>query len=157
MDSLASLALATEPPTPELLNRPPYSKDDYIISRKMVKHILLMSLWQILIVYSIVFAGEFFFPEPDALLRFDQSDKFVYPGRLYDWDGVTPLWAKYQNAYGASRHMTNVFNIFTVMQIFNLVCARMIQDEINIFKRVFKNLMFCGVFLGICVAHVFII
>lgn len=40
MDSLASLALATETPKPELLQRPPYRKAEYIISRKMVKHIL---------------------------------------------------------------------------------------------------------------------
>ena len=53
--------------------------------------------------------------------------------------------------------MTNVFNIFTVMQIFNLVCARMIHDEVNIFKGVLNNCMFCGVFLGICIAHVIII
>ena len=33
MDSLASLALATEPPTPELLNRPPHSRKDYIVSK----------------------------------------------------------------------------------------------------------------------------
>lgn len=33
MDSLASLALATEPPTKELLNRKPHKRDDYIISR----------------------------------------------------------------------------------------------------------------------------
>jgi magnesium-transporting ATPase (P-type) len=32
MDSLASLALATEPPRPELLDRPPYRRDEYIIS-----------------------------------------------------------------------------------------------------------------------------
>jgi magnesium-transporting ATPase (P-type) len=92
MDSFASLALSTEPPTPELLDRPPYSRDEYIISRKMVKHILGMAFWQIIIVYSVVFAGEYFFPEPDAYLRFNWSDKYVYPGRLYDWDGTTPLW-----------------------------------------------------------------
>lgn len=40
MDSLASLALATETPKPELLMRPPYRKQEYIISQKMVKHIL---------------------------------------------------------------------------------------------------------------------
>lgn len=40
MDSLASLALATERPTEILLQRPPYRKKEYIISRKMVKHIL---------------------------------------------------------------------------------------------------------------------
>lgn len=40
MDSLASLALATEEPKPDLLMRPPYRKNEYIINRKMVKHIL---------------------------------------------------------------------------------------------------------------------
>jgi Ca2+ transporting ATPase len=39
MDSLASLALATELPVDELLQRPPYRKKEYIISRKMIKHI----------------------------------------------------------------------------------------------------------------------
>jgi hypothetical protein len=32
MDSLAALALATEKPTAELLQRPPYRKKEYIIS-----------------------------------------------------------------------------------------------------------------------------
>lgn len=44
MDSLGSLALATEMPKESLLDRPPYKRDDYIISRKMVKHILGMSI-----------------------------------------------------------------------------------------------------------------
>jgi Ca2+ transporting ATPase len=33
MDTLASLALATEPPTEALLERKPHNRDDYIISR----------------------------------------------------------------------------------------------------------------------------
>ncbi|CBZ53551.1 hypothetical protein NCLIV_033380 [Neospora caninum Liverpool] len=33
MDSFASLALATEPPTDELLNRKPHSRNDYLISK----------------------------------------------------------------------------------------------------------------------------
>jgi Ca2+ transporting ATPase len=45
MDSLASLALATEMPKETLLDRPPYRKDEYIISRKMMKHILGMSVY----------------------------------------------------------------------------------------------------------------
>jgi len=39
MDTFASLALATEPPTEELLKRKPVKKDDYILTRKMIKHI----------------------------------------------------------------------------------------------------------------------
>ena len=43
MDSFASLALATEPPSMALLDRPPYRKDEYIVSRKMVKNMLGMA------------------------------------------------------------------------------------------------------------------
>ena len=45
MDSLASLALATELPKDELLLRPPYRKKEYIISQTMVKHILGQSIY----------------------------------------------------------------------------------------------------------------
>ena len=93
MDSLGSLALATEQPKESLLDRPPYKRDDYIISRTMVKQILGMSALQIIIIYSIVFGGENFFPEPDVFWRFERaaSSTHVYPGRLYDWD-MTPLY-----------------------------------------------------------------
>ena len=45
MDSLAALALATEMPKPELLHRMPQNRDDYIVSRKMIKHILGMAIY----------------------------------------------------------------------------------------------------------------
>jgi len=40
MDTFASLALATESPTEELLKRKPHKRTDYIISKKMFKHII---------------------------------------------------------------------------------------------------------------------
>ena len=45
MDSLASLALATDLPKDSLLDRPPQNKDDFVVSRKMTKHILWMSIY----------------------------------------------------------------------------------------------------------------
>lgn len=45
MDSLGSLALATEPPKMTLLDRPPHSRFDYIVARKMFKHIILMAVF----------------------------------------------------------------------------------------------------------------
>ena len=69
----------------------------------------------IVILNAICFAGEFFYPEPDIKWRFDRPNvPFVYPGRLTNWDG-SDLWNKYVNQIGASRHMTNVFNIFVMM------------------------------------------
>jgi len=63
MDSLASLALATEEPKEDLLERPPYRKKEYIISQKMVKHILGMSIFQAIILFGFVFGGPSFIPE----------------------------------------------------------------------------------------------
>jgi calcium-translocating P-type ATPase len=92
MDSFASLALSTEPPNPALLDRQPYSRTEYIISQRMVKHILIMGIYQIIIVYAIVFGGEHFFPEADISWRFNRPEiPYVFPGRLTDWDG-SPLF-----------------------------------------------------------------
>jgi Ca2+ transporting ATPase len=45
MDSFASLALATEPPSETLLKDKPYGRDTYIITRKMFKHIIGQSIF----------------------------------------------------------------------------------------------------------------
>lgn len=111
MDSLASLALATEPPKKELLKREPYKRDEYIISRKMVKHILGNSVYQIIIVYTIVFGGENWFPEPMKKYENPNSPGHVFPGRPYDWD-MTPLYVEKELEWGPSRHFTHVFNTF---------------------------------------------
>ena len=63
MDSLASLALATEEPKDDLLKKPPYRKKEYIISQKMIKHILGMSIFQAIILFFFVFGGPGFMPE----------------------------------------------------------------------------------------------
>lgn len=63
MDSLASLALATETPKPELLQRPPYRKNEYIISQRMVKHILGQAIFQSIVILVILFGGANFIRE----------------------------------------------------------------------------------------------
>jgi|TARA_B110000285_G_C15129157_1_gene622306 P-type Ca2+ transporter type 2B len=66
MDSLASLALATEEPKENMLHRPPYRKSEHIISQKMCKHILGMSFYQSIVIFIFVFGGPQFIPEsPD--------------------------------------------------------------------------------------------
>ena len=47
MDSLGSLALATEPPYDELLDRPPTRKNESIINGKMWKHIIIQAACQL--------------------------------------------------------------------------------------------------------------
>lgn len=63
MDTLASLALATEDPHEHLLLRKPHSRNDYIVSKSMMKHIIGQALFQITIMMILIFMGETFIPE----------------------------------------------------------------------------------------------
>ena len=56
-----------------------------------------------------------------------------------------------------SRHMTFIFNLFVWFQIFNLLAARMINDELNIFARLFDNTIFIAIFLFICLGQFVIV
>ena len=76
MDTLASLALATEPPTRKLLDRLPHKRDDYIISKTMFKHIIGQAIFQISMLILLLWAGEYLIPEfPDA---YDEESWFQY-------------------------------------------------------------------------------
>jgi len=57
MDTLASLALATELPSEELLNRKPYGRTKPLISRTMMKNIIGHSVYQLIVILTILFAG----------------------------------------------------------------------------------------------------
>jgi len=55
MDSFASLALATEDPTSELLKRKPYPRDQAVLSQTMVRNMILHSSWQLIVLSFIIF------------------------------------------------------------------------------------------------------
>jgi Ca2+ transporting ATPase len=58
MDTLASLALATEMPTPDLLLRKPYGRTKPLISRTMMKNILGQAIYQLSVVFALLFVGK---------------------------------------------------------------------------------------------------
>ncbi|KAL0968002.1 hypothetical protein UPYG_G00260850 [Umbra pygmaea] len=58
MDTFASLALATEPPTEALLLRKPYGRNKPLISRTMMKNILGHAVYQLIVIFTLLFAGE---------------------------------------------------------------------------------------------------
>lgn len=57
MDSFASVALATEPPIPDLLERKPYGKRKPMITRVMWFNMIGQSIYQIIVVLVLLFAG----------------------------------------------------------------------------------------------------
>lgn len=50
-----------------------------------------------------------------------------------------------------SRHLSVVFNLFVFMQVFNMICSRKINDEVNIFKGITTNPSFIIVWTVIVV------
>ena len=65
MDSLGSLALATEPPYEELLNRSPTKKNESIINGKMWKHIIFQSVFQLALLLFLYLRAPDFIKEGD--------------------------------------------------------------------------------------------
>ncbi|XP_037703036.1 plasma membrane calcium-transporting ATPase 1 isoform X2 [Choloepus didactylus] len=131
MDTLASLALATEPPTESLLLRKPYGRNKPLISRTMMKNILGHAVYQLVVVFTLLFAGEKFFD--------------IDSGRN------APLHAP------PSEHYTIVFNTFVLMQLFNEINARKIHGERNVFEGIFNNAIFCTIVLGTFVVQIIIV
>ena len=57
MDTFAALALATEPPPAGILERKPYKKDNAIITDVMSRNVVGHSVYQILVLLVLLFAG----------------------------------------------------------------------------------------------------
>ena len=74
MDTFASLALATEPPSDRLLNRKPYGKRESIVNSIMYRTVIGASLYQIAVLCLILFI-------PDDVFSFDTELDKDYHGR----------------------------------------------------------------------------
>ncbi|XP_049291804.1 plasma membrane calcium-transporting ATPase 1 isoform X3 [Anopheles funestus] len=131
MDTLASLALATEMPTPDLLLRKPYGRTKPLISRTMMKNILGQAVYQLVIVFGLLFVGDWFLD--------------IESGR------GQPLNSE------ATQHFTIIFNVFVFMTLFNELNARKIHGQRNIFQGLFTNPIFYSIWIITLVSQVFII
>ena len=103
MDSLGSLALATEPPYEELLQREPTKRNESIINGRMWKHIIIQSLAQIaLLIVLYLLAPEFI--EEDNLVRIAENKIIEYCYSEYPGKGTNYIIygteAKWESAEG---------------------------------------------------------
>ncbi|KAJ3100803.1 hypothetical protein HDU97_001921 [Phlyctochytrium planicorne] len=136
MDSLAALALATERPTEELLERPPTSKKAPLISITMWKMIIGQGVLQIAINLALLFAGP-------AMFNFNELT--AAGGMIGAKDKYISETARHQKEL----IRTIVFNSFVMLQIFNMINSRRIDNNLNVFKRLFQNPYFYSIFLGV--------
>lgn len=111
MDTLAALALATEPPSDDLLNRMPYSRSEHIITAQMWRNIVLNSIYQIIVLTIILFKGD---------QIFGVTSSIGLPMDL--WNDAT------------GQHLSLFFNVFVFLTVFNFFNARKLKkEELNVF------------------------
>lgn len=140
MDSLASLALATEPPTEALLTRPPYGRRENIIKRGMYINMFGQAFYQLIVVFIILFNGHVAFYDKDGQVA--GSEDMKIQKRLFP-DANNQLKIGWFSGCDSSQHYTMLFNAFVVMTLFNQVPARKLKGEMNIFGGILNNPYFC--------------
>ena len=105
MDTLAALALATDPPTPRILNRKPEPKSAPLITLNMWKMIIGQSIYQLGVTFVLYFAGKsiFSYTEPKEIEELQTAifNTFVF----------MQIFNQYNN-----RRLDNKFNIFEGVQ-----------------------------------------
>lgn len=127
MDTLAALALATEPPTDALLDEKPHGHHEPIINNFMWRNIVGHSALQLALLIPLMFFGH-----------------------LIPWTTGYAA-SKSRLAY------TIIFNVFVWCQLFNEINARSVDLQRNVFQGLLKSWIFVGVWMGCCVIQVLIV
>ena len=85
MDSLAALAMATEGPTPELLDRRPYKRSAPVFSRPMLRNVLVQATLQLTLTFALLFNGAKWFEVNEAGTCFS----YTSTSKGYNYNVVT--------------------------------------------------------------------
>ncbi|RLL95662.1 hypothetical protein CFD26_104621 [Aspergillus turcosus] len=112
MDTFAALALATDPPTEDILQRPPRPRSAPLFTVTMWKLILGQSIYKLALCFTLYFAG-------DTILNYNTD---IHQQQL-ELDTI-------------------IFNTFVWMQIFNELNCRRLDNKFNIFQGILKNRWF---------------
>eukprot|EP00461_Guttulinopsis_vulgaris_P001132 UN01132 len=133
MDTMGALALATESPKPELLNRYPYRPDSWLISTRMWINIIGQGCAQLAMLFTILYKGT------------------ELGGHLY-WGYEDSI------GYNEKSHFTFIFNTFVWCQFFNEINSRKVNPgEFNIFESFFANHWFTSILAITAVLQVVLI
>jgi len=142
MDTFAALALASLPPTPEVMGRPPRRPGDFIITRGMAVRIFGMGVFFTLLLWGLL-----------QYLRVQTGDAIdaFSPGSFLASFATTtapPL---------SVRDLTIFFCVFVFLQVWNLFNARAYRSGHSAFHDWRTSRIFVGVVAAIFVGQVAIV
>lgn len=121
MDTLACFALTRDTPIDRLMNYKPYGRHKPLISRTLLRNVIGHSVYQLVVIFLLIFKGSDWFDIADGF----HSETLCMP----------------------TQHASMVFTTFVLMQLFNEINARMLQER-NVFLGVYKNFAFLIIWFG---------
>ena len=136
MDTFAALALATDPASQTVLNRKPDLPRSPIISTSMIKVIVSQSIYKTAVAFVLHFAGR-------QILGYRLNYSNEEEEAEYNEQG-TEL-------------KTLVFNAFVWCQIFNQINCRRLDNKLNVFEGIHRNLWFIVIFCIMCGGQILIV
>lgn len=127
MDTCAALALATEPPSENILLEAPYKRNELIVTPVMWRNILGQALFQCTFLVVMLFFGK-------QIFNFNYSPETPFYIEAADGQNIPTE---------KTEHYTLIFNTFVFMQVFNEINSRKLGiKEYNVFKGFFNNALF---------------
>jgi magnesium-transporting ATPase (P-type) len=137
MDALASLALATEPPTDALLMNPPAGRTESLLTGNILRFIITSAVYEIIVLCVLLFTA-------------CDTEAITCVNGYY---GTCGSWLRCQDNDNVpegtpSAHYTIIFNVFVLMQLFNEINTRKLRGELNVFEGLCKNPWFVCIWVA---------
>ena len=123
MDTLAALALATDPADESSLDRKPGNINAPLVTTEMWMHIAVQSIYQIIVVLVLVYRADDILNLTKGDERYTKQDELDF---LHDQREKNSL----------------IFNVFVWCQLFNQINARRLDRGLNIFHKIHRNVWF---------------
>ena len=132
MDTFAALALATEPPDPSVMKRPPRKPGDFIISRAMAWNMVGMGMLFVVMLTILLFwfksQGAFDYEAAQQILRSADSSP---ESRL--------------SAENTQQRLSIFFTFYVMLQFWNLFNVRRFGTSRSVFDKPFDNAYFWAI------------
>ena len=137
MDTFAALALSTDPPRPQTMKKPPIPRDAHIITHTMGVSILVVSVWQVAILFGTLFLGWF----TDSQHHYDFT--------------IAPTSSGYLEHNRQA--LTVFFTVLIMFQFWHKINCRALRHDESPFTMILKNRMFIGIVATITLVQVIMV
>lgn len=133
MDTLAAIALCSEPPRPGLLQMPPKKRDENILTRSMLGNIFTTAAFFVVVMMTL-------------LVGMENGQWFA---------GTSPVSSEFPEL--TVRQVSIFFTVYVLFQVWNEINCRSLVPEVSGFQGLFRNPIFLSIVGVIVVVQVLIV